>query len=216
MKNETSILIAGLFLSAGLVACSPEKPESEKAVDGKTSGTNELVIANSDANALPSQEEDFSEETKAKLKKLREDAAILKAKAELDTAKRKATEAAAANYTGVTAGILAFDDAEVEQTNGRKKAEKFKIIKPMSSETFESNLKVVEQFGFLNKYSNKDELMSAMRSIFAKAVNAGESSVSAENVDTVIDDIESNLMQSGVKARDVNEVKKVLMHNLPS
>ena len=95
MKNEISILLAGLLICAGLMACSPEKPESDKAAEGKTGSTSELVIANTDANALPSQEEDFSEETKAKLKKLREEAAILKAQAELDQAKIVANQKAA-------------------------------------------------------------------------------------------------------------------------
>ncbi|HOY70226.1 MAG TPA: hypothetical protein PL131_11230 [Methylotenera sp.] len=97
MKNLTSLTALALLLPALMVGCTQEQPENEKALEGKTGGTNELVIANAnaDANALPSQEEDFSEETKAKLKKLREEAAILKAETELNNQKVEANTTAA-------------------------------------------------------------------------------------------------------------------------
>lgn len=190
MKMEISKLLAGLLICAGLMACSPEKPASEKTVDGKTGNTNELVIANTDANALPSQEEDFSEETKAKLKKLREEAAILKAQAELDQAKIVANQKAAINSPTIVYNTQ--DTAE--------KVTAFSLTKQDMVNRIES------------LYSPEDQnIIDGLKGAF-NTTNGGDGKLDIEDVTNFRDAATSILKQAkpNMKDADINKRIQVL------
>lgn len=176
---EISKLLAGLLICAGLMACSPEKPESEKTTDLKASGTNELVIANSDANALPSQEEEFSEETKAKLKKLREEAAILKAEAELNNQKVEAN-AAAAIASGTPTTL--FTKKSRSSTTTYEKNENFI---PIEFEGFTNRTKAI--------FYDRPELLQALLDKFVEF--AGQDNVLNENETELFQEYANGFLQ---------------------